>query len=122
MAEHASTSSVDSAVNWVLANRLKAIGYTWLTGVGGSLVSARRRGSACCQPSPRHRRLAGTHTHPTSSQTQAYQWTRPIPTSLKLIHSRVYAQAITLGALGCVAAMELYAQSSEEQRLKAQEE
>ena len=24
--------------------------------------------------------------------TQAYQWTRPIPTSLKIIHSRVYAQ------------------------------
>jgi Hypoxia induced protein conserved region len=39
---------------------------------------------------------------------QAYQWTRPIPTSLKLIHTRVYAQAITLAALGSVAAIELY--------------
>jgi hypothetical protein len=41
----------------------------------------------------------------------AYQWSRPIPTSLKLIHSRVYAQAITLGALGAMASLEMYAQS-----------
>ena len=45
---------------------------------------------------------------------QAYQWSRPIPTSLKLIHSRVYAQAITLGALGAVAGIELYAQSKKD--------
>jgi hypothetical protein len=43
--------------------------------------------------------------------SQAYQWSRPIPTSLKVIHSRVYAQAITLGALGAVAAIEIYAQN-----------
>jgi hypothetical protein len=43
---------------------------------------------------------------------QAYQWSRPIPTSLKIIHSRVYAQAITLGALGAVAAIEVYTQTS----------
>jgi hypothetical protein len=42
---------------------------------------------------------------------QIYQWSRPIPTSLKVIHSRVYAQAITLGALGAVAAVEMYSQS-----------
>jgi hypothetical protein len=41
----------------------------------------------------------------------AYQWSRPIPTSLKIIHSRVYAQAITLGALGAMAGLEMYAQS-----------
>lgn len=41
----------------------------------------------------------------------AYQWTRPIPTSLKIIHSRVYAQAFTLAALGSVAAIEMYSQS-----------
>jgi len=29
----------------------------------------------------------------------AYQWSRPIPMSLKIIHSRVYAQAFTLAAL-----------------------
>ncbi|KAL6769941.1 hypothetical protein ACKKBG_A32970 [Auxenochlorella protothecoides x Auxenochlorella symbiontica] len=41
----------------------------------------------------------------------AYQWTRPIPTSLKIIHSRVYAQAITLGALAAVAGIETYHRS-----------
>ncbi|KAL4447444.1 hypothetical protein ABPG75_004663 [Micractinium tetrahymenae] len=30
----------------------------------------------------------------------AVQWSRPIPTQLKLIHSRVYAQALTLAGLG----------------------
>lgn len=43
-----------------------------------------------------------------SIRAQAYQWSRPIPTSLKVIHSRVYAQAITLGALGGMAALETY--------------
>ncbi len=43
----------------------------------------------------------------------AYNWTRPISTSLKLIHSRVYAQAITLGALGALASIEVYAQGLE---------
>jgi hypothetical protein len=42
------------------------------------------------------------------TRMQAYQWSRPIPTSLKVIHSRVYAQAITLGALGGMAALETY--------------
>ena len=37
----------------------------------------------------------------------AYQWTRSIPTSLKIIHSRVYAQAITLAALATVAVTQL---------------
>mmetsp|Transcript_34809 Transcript_34809/g.89072 ORF Transcript_34809/g.89072 Transcript_34809/m.89072 type:complete len:92 (-) Transcript_34809:107-382(-) len=38
----------------------------------------------------------------------AYQWTKNIPVSMKLIHSRVYAQAITLGALGLAAAVETH--------------
>lgn len=47
-------------------------------------------------------------------RVQAYQWSRPIPTSLKVIHSRVYAQAITLGALGGMAALETYARTLHE--------
>ena len=43
-----------------------------------------------------------------------YQWSRPIPTSLKVIHSRVYAQAITLGALGGMAVLEMYAKTLDE--------
>jgi len=38
----------------------------------------------------------------------AYQWSQDIPRSLKVIHSRVYAQALTLGALACVAVAEHY--------------
>ena len=33
-------SMADSAVTWVLENKLRAVFYTWATGVGGSLVSA----------------------------------------------------------------------------------
>jgi|Transcript_40275 hypothetical protein len=42
------------------------------------------------------------------SGSLAYQWTKNIPTSMKLIHSRVYAQAITLGALGLAAVVETH--------------
>ena len=37
----------------------------------------------------------------------AYHWSRPLSTQLKVIHSRVYAQAITLGALCAVGAVEV---------------
>lgn len=42
----------------------------------------------------------------------AYQWSQDIPRSLKVIHSRVYAQALTLGALACVAVAEHYDQKT----------
>jgi hypothetical protein len=38
----------------------------------------------------------------------AYQLTRPIPTSLAIIHSRVYAQALTLAALGMAGLVDVY--------------
>eukprot|EP00884_Botryococcus_braunii_P004594 jgi/Botrbrau1/14135/Bobra.182_3s0076.1 len=38
----------------------------------------------------------------------AYQWTKPIPTSLKIIHARVYAQALTLAGLGVVGLVDYY--------------
>eukprot|EP00890_Picochlorum_soloecismus_P001006 jgi/Picsp_1/1906/NSC_05372-R1_hypoxia induced protein conserved region containing protein len=75
MEEERVAPASESLVDWMVDNKLKTIGYTWLGGVGGSL---------------------------------AYQWSRPIPTSLKVIHSRVYAQAITLAALGGMAALETY--------------
>lgn len=31
-------SGAQAAVDWVLTNKLRAIGYTWLTGIGGTLV------------------------------------------------------------------------------------
>lgn len=40
MSEHVHEATDSTGVlGWVLNNRLKAIGYTWLAGVGGSLVS-----------------------------------------------------------------------------------
>lgn len=38
----------------------------------------------------------------------AYNWSKRIPTSLKIIHSRVYAQAITITALGVVGVIETF--------------
>ena len=32
----------------------------------------------------------------------AYQFTRPVPLQLKLIHSRVYSQFVTIAAVGCI--------------------
>eukprot|EP00232_Nephroselmis_pyriformis_P021413 CAMPEP_0182864632 /NCGR_PEP_ID=MMETSP0034_2-20130328/7267_1 /TAXON_ID=156128 /ORGANISM="Nephroselmis pyriformis, Strain CCMP717" /LENGTH=90 /DNA_ID=CAMNT_0024996891 /DNA_START=6 /DNA_END=278 /DNA_ORIENTATION=+ len=40
--------------------------------------------------------------------TFAYNMTRPLPTQLKIMHTRVYAQAITLAALGASAVVEGY--------------
>lgn len=34
----AAMSQTESLVDWIVENKLKAIGYTWLTGIGGSLV------------------------------------------------------------------------------------
>ncbi|DBA94806.1 hypothetical protein WJX77_009295 [Trebouxia sp. C0004] len=45
----------------------------------------------------------------------AFQWTRPIPTQLKIIHSRVYAQAITLGAIGVAAVADIYERNATEE-------
>lgn len=40
MSEHVHEATDSTGVlGWILNNRLKAIGYTWLAGVGGSLVS-----------------------------------------------------------------------------------
>ncbi|PRW60792.1 hypoxia induced conserved region containing [Chlorella sorokiniana] len=46
------------------------------------------------------------------SVSLAYQWSRPIPTQLKLIHSRVYAQALTLAGLGIAGAVQWMEDSS----------
>jgi len=46
----------------------------------------------------------------------AYQWSRPIPTSLKIIHSRVYAQALTLAALALAGAADVYEHRSKTEK------
>lgn len=83
------SSTATSVMNWVLDNKLKAIFYTWGSGVTGSLVRRRLPGDrallARAPPAPPRSPLL-------AARAQMYQWTRPIPTSLKIIHSRVYAQ------------------------------
>jgi hypothetical protein len=39
--------------------------------------------------------------------SMAFQWSRPIPTQMKIINSRVYAQAFTLAALAGAAVLHL---------------
>lgn len=46
----------------------------------------------------------------------AYQWTKPIPTNLKIIHARVAAQALTLAALAAAAAVDVYEHKAVTQR------
>ncbi|GKV18517.1 hypothetical protein SLEP1_g28884 [Rubroshorea leprosula] len=38
----------------------------------------------------------------------AYNWSKPMKTSVKIIHARVYAQGITLAALAGAAVVEYY--------------
>ena len=40
------------------------------------------------------------------ASTLAYQWRKPIPTNLKIIHARVVAQAACLAGLAAVASVE----------------
>ncbi|GLT79013.1 hypothetical protein SLA2020_505260 [Shorea laevis] len=42
----------------------------------------------------------------------AYNWSKPMKTSVKIIHARVYAQGITLAALAGAAVVEYYDQKS----------
>lgn len=49
----------------------------------------------------------------------AYQWSKPIPTNLKIIHARVAAQALTLGALAAAAAVDFYEHKAELERVGA---
>ena len=97
--------SYEEARRWVVNNKLKAVGSLWAAGLAISLAYQVRAGveegwksHASPSLSPQYRQLVNH-----DSLLCPYQWTRPIPTQLKLIHSRVYAQALTLGALGLVA-------------------
>lgn len=76
---------------------------------------------------PRHP-TQKTHASPHSTGTfwatsvvgvLAYQWSKPIPTNLKIIHARVAAQALTLGALAAAAAVDFYEHKSELERVGA---
>ncbi|MCO5608357.1 hypothetical protein L7F22_062566 [Adiantum nelumboides] len=40
--------------------------------------------------------------------SMAYEWSKPLSTSVKILHARVHAQAITLAALAGASAVEYY--------------
>ncbi|CAL5084791.1 unnamed protein product [Urochloa decumbens] len=69
-------SALQSAREWVVDHKLRAVGTLWLSGIAGSI---------------------------------AYNWSRPgIKTSVKIIHARLHAQALTLAALAGSALVEYY--------------
>jgi len=42
------------------------------------------------------------------ASTLAWEWSKPIPTSLKVIHARVIAQGACLAGLACLATIEAW--------------
>ncbi|GAV79007.1 HIG_1_N domain-containing protein [Cephalotus follicularis] len=71
-----SKSKLESMREWVVENKLRAVGCLWLSGIAGSI---------------------------------AYNWSKPnMKTSVKLIHARLHAQALTLASLAGAAVVEYY--------------
>ncbi|KAL6989965.1 hypothetical protein U1Q18_015734 [Sarracenia purpurea var. burkii] len=69
-------NTFDSIREWVVDNKLRAVGSLWLSGIAGSI---------------------------------AYNWSQPnMKTSVKIIHARLHAQALTLAALAGAAVVEYY--------------
>lgn len=59
--------------------------------------------SSTCSPLPPPPILLGIFWATSVAGTLALEARKPIPTSLRIIHARVYAQAFTLAALGMAA-------------------
>jgi hypothetical protein len=79
------------------------------------LASTRRRLNLHPSTPP----TAGTFWASSVAGVLAYQWSKPIPTNLKIIHARVAAQALTLGALAAAAAVDFYEHKAELGRVGA---
>ena len=77
------------------------------------LASTRRRLNLHPSTPP----TAGTFWASSVAGVLAYQWSKPIPTNLKIIHARVAAQALTLGALAAAAAVDFYEHKAELERV-----
>lgn len=102
-------------VMWARENKLRCVGERiWLWDartLAAECCAAPSAPQACvprltaCELSPHP---AGILWGTGITTSMAYQWSRPIPTQLKVIHSRIYAQALTIGALLGAAAIELY--------------
>ena len=68
-------------------------------------------------PPPNPPQPPGTFWASSVAGVLAYQWSKPIPTNLKIIHARVAAQALTLGALAAAAAVDFYEHKAELERV-----
>ncbi|XP_073047511.1 uncharacterized protein [Primulina eburnea] len=67
---------LDSIREWIVENKLRAVGILWASGIVGSM---------------------------------AYNWSQPnMKPSVKIIHARLHAQALTLAALAGAAIVEYY--------------
>ncbi|XP_073047512.1 uncharacterized protein [Primulina eburnea] len=67
---------LDSIREWIVENKLRAVGSLWASGIVGSM---------------------------------AYNWSQPnMKPSVKIIHARLHAQALTLAALAGAAIVEYY--------------
>ncbi|XP_073136585.1 uncharacterized protein [Henckelia pumila] len=67
---------LDSMREWIVENKLRAVGSLWASGIVGSM---------------------------------AYNWSQPnMKPSVKIIHARLHAQALTLAALAGAAIVEYY--------------
>ncbi|XP_073273332.1 uncharacterized protein [Primulina huaijiensis] len=67
---------LDSVREWIVENKLRAVGSLWASGIVGSM---------------------------------AYNWSQPnMKPSVKIIHARLHAQALTLAALAGAAIVEYY--------------
>lgn len=99
-------SSLDDALDYFKNNRLKVIGE-----------SARRENRAGRHqisaappirdaPHPPLPSLPGSFWATSVAGVLAYEWRKPIPTSLKVIHARVIAQGACLAGLAALAAVE----------------
>ena len=97
---------------WVRKNKLTTVGACRPRGRPSPLpLRGERAGEAEVAPrggADAGGRAAGGVWATGIAGSLAYNWSKRIPTSLKIIHSRVYAQAITITALGVVGVIETF--------------
>lgn len=108
MSQEQEPSRAHSMMQYVLDNKLKTILSCWAGGITLSMVSPCRRRCIAWIPPTLRRPLASPASKsqqpscpapPSNSRLKAYEWSRPIPSQLKVIHSRVYAQVTGGGRL-----------------------
>jgi len=75
---------------WLVDNKLRAVGAPPLQPVCSALAGPPKKGATPTRAGPST--PAGYFWATSVAGSFAYQWTKPIPTQMKIIHARVYAQ------------------------------